>query len=322
MAGRPGGVAAPGPVPAIGAYWGRRALAVSVEPRALTTTSSSAGLDLGAGGCPPPPWYGGQDLDSSGGGGRPAVGGQAQRQDELAGQGPGRPAKPRVRPAAGPGRRRRLRCRAGRRRRAAGLRCRGPRQAQQRGLAGLRSDRRDRLEARLDGMEVLGFGPGPHAQGCRGLPVGVTVAGSAYIAEAPVERERTSVGLDVHARSVVACGIDDDTGELFRAPLVPDPEVILGWLGQLPPRWRWSTRPGRPGTGWPGSCALATFGAWWRRRARCSGPAGTGSRPTAGMRCCWPGCSGSGRSWKWRSRRWHRRRPATWCAPGRTSGAI
>lgn len=84
-------------------------------------------------------------------------------------------------------------------------------------------------------MEVPGFGPGPHAQGCRGLPVGVTVAGSAYIAEAPVERERTSVGLDVHARSVVACGIDDDTGELFRAPLVPDPEVILGWLGQLPP---------------------------------------------------------------------------------------
>jgi len=67
------------------------------------------------------------------------------------------------------------------------------------------------------------------------LPVGVTLAGSAYIAEAPVERERTSVGLDVHARSVVACGIDDDTGELFRAPLVPDPEVILGWLGQLPP---------------------------------------------------------------------------------------
>jgi len=26
--------------------------------------------------------------------------------------------------------------------------------------------------------------------------------------EVPVERERTSVGLDVHARSVVACGIE------------------------------------------------------------------------------------------------------------------
>ena len=49
-----------------------------------------------------------------------------------------------------------------------------------------------------------------------------------------MKRERTSVGLDVHARSVVACGIDDDTGELFRARLSPQPEVILAWLRQLP----------------------------------------------------------------------------------------
>ncbi len=49
-----------------------------------------------------------------------------------------------------------------------------------------------------------------------------------------MERERTSVGLDVHARSVVACGIDDDTGEMFRARLAPQPEVILGWLRELP----------------------------------------------------------------------------------------
>jgi transposase len=47
-------------------------------------------------------------------------------------------------------------------------------------------------------------------------------------------RERTSVGLDVHARSVVACGIDDDTGEMFRARLSSQPEVILAWLQQLP----------------------------------------------------------------------------------------
>jgi transposase len=52
--------------------------------------------------------------------------------------------------------------------------------------------------------------------------------------EAPVKGERTSVGLDVHARSVVACGIDDDTGELFRTRLGPRPEVILDWLRQLP----------------------------------------------------------------------------------------
>ena len=49
-----------------------------------------------------------------------------------------------------------------------------------------------------------------------------------------MERERTSVGLDVHARSVVACAIDDDTGELFRARVPPDPEVIFDWLSGLP----------------------------------------------------------------------------------------
>ena len=48
-----------------------------------------------------------------------------------------------------------------------------------------------------------------------------------------MERERTSVGLDVHARSVVACGIDGETGELIRARLGPAPEVILRWLREL-----------------------------------------------------------------------------------------
>ena len=39
--------------------------------------------------------------------------------------------------------------------------------------------------------------------------------------EAPVKVQRTSIGLDVHARSVVACGLDGDTGEVFQAAVVP-----------------------------------------------------------------------------------------------------
>ncbi len=31
-----------------------------------------------------------------------------------------------------------------------------------------------------------------------------------------------------------ACGIDGDTGEMFRARLVPQPEGIRGWLTELP----------------------------------------------------------------------------------------
>jgi transposase len=46
--------------------------------------------------------------------------------------------------------------------------------------------------------------------------------------------ERTSVGLDVHARSVVACAIDTVTGELTRSRLTPEHAELLGWLGRLP----------------------------------------------------------------------------------------
>ena len=43
----------------------------------------------------------------------------------------------------------------------------------------------------------------------------------------------TSVGLDVHALSVVAHGIDEETGKIARARLCPDYGQVLGWLGQL-----------------------------------------------------------------------------------------
>ncbi|KXF53076.1 transposase [Rhodococcus sp. SC4] len=46
--------------------------------------------------------------------------------------------------------------------------------------------------------------------------------------------ERTSVGLDVHARSVVAAAIDGQTGEVFRARLTPSHTEVLEWVGILP----------------------------------------------------------------------------------------
>ncbi|WP_344302966.1 IS110 family transposase, partial [Nocardioides bigeumensis] len=45
--------------------------------------------------------------------------------------------------------------------------------------------------------------------------------------------ERTSVGLDVHARSVVATAIDTTTGELFKERLIPSNEIVLDWLARL-----------------------------------------------------------------------------------------
>jgi transposase len=46
--------------------------------------------------------------------------------------------------------------------------------------------------------------------------------------------ERTSVGLDVHARSVTAAAIDGVTGELVQARLTPSHEHVRAWLRDLP----------------------------------------------------------------------------------------
>lgn len=48
--------------------------------------------------------------------------------------------------------------------------------------------------------------------------------------------QRTSVGLDVHARAVVGCALDGDTGQVFERRLTPDPGEILEWLKSLPGR--------------------------------------------------------------------------------------
>ena len=46
--------------------------------------------------------------------------------------------------------------------------------------------------------------------------------------------QRTSIGLDVHARSVVGCALDGDTGEVFQRRLTPDHREIREWLTDLP----------------------------------------------------------------------------------------
>lgn len=46
--------------------------------------------------------------------------------------------------------------------------------------------------------------------------------------------QRTSVGLDVHARSVFGYALDDQTGEVFKRRLCPQPEQVASWLATLP----------------------------------------------------------------------------------------
>ncbi len=46
--------------------------------------------------------------------------------------------------------------------------------------------------------------------------------------------QRMSIGLDVHARSVVACGLDGATGEQFECRLTPAHHDLLVWIHTLP----------------------------------------------------------------------------------------
>ena len=61
--------------------------------------------------------------------------------------------------------------------------------------------------------------------------------------------QRTSVGLDVHARSVVGRGVDERTGEVLAARLTPAHEDVIGWLRSLPGPVRATYEAGPTGFG-------------------------------------------------------------------------
>ena len=62
----------------------------------------------------------------------------------------------------------------------------------------------------------------------------------------------TSVGLDVHALSVVAHAVDEQTGRVERARLCPDHGEILDWLHRLRAPVRVAYEAGPTGSGWRG----------------------------------------------------------------------
>ena len=107
----------------------------------------------------------------------------------------------------------------------------------------------------------------------------------------------TSVGLDVHALSVVAHAIDEETGKIARARLGPDHGEVLGWLHRLrgPVRVTYEAGP----TGFGLARAInnsAGMNAWSRHRRSCNAGPETASRPTRGTPRTWPGYCGWVRS--------------------------
>ena len=62
-------------------------------------------------------------------------------------------------------------------------------------------------------------------------------------------RNRISIGLDVHARSVVGCALDGETGEIRRRTLTPDHREIEAWIRSLPAPWKVTYEAGPTGFG-------------------------------------------------------------------------
>lgn len=93
-----------------------------------------------------------------------------------------------------------------------------------------------------------------------------------HVWEAPVFTERTSVGLDVHARSVAAAAIDGVTGELRQTRLTPGHEPIIGWLRDLPGPVTVAYEAGPTGFG----LSRALNDAGLRSPSKLQRPAGTG----------------------------------------------
>src|SRR5690349_6204627 len=77
-------------------------------------------------------------------------------------------------------------------------------------------------------------GPGPLSPVVVDCRLGAARSVAPQLREAPVFSERTSVGLDVHARSIVGCGLDTVTGEVFRRRLTPTFAGVSSWLAELP----------------------------------------------------------------------------------------
>lgn len=132
--------------------------------------------------------------------------------------------------------------------------------------------------------------------------------------------QRTSVGLDAHAASMVGCAIDEVTWEVTRRRLAPALGEVIGWLASLPGPVAMTYEAGPTGFGLARAITAAGMECVVAAPSKLQRPVGepvlTDARDAMHLaRCC-----GWARSWRSRTRRW--RRHGIWCGRGRTPGWI
>jgi len=78
----------------------------------------------------------------------------------------------------------------------------------------------------------------------------------------------------VHARSVVACGVDGHTGEVFERRMTPDHNEILAWIRSLPAPAAVTYEAGPTGFGLARSLAGAGVGCTVAAPSKLQRPSG------------------------------------------------
>jgi hypothetical protein len=127
--------------------------------------------------------------------------------------------------------------------------------------------------------------------------------------------ERTSVGLDVHARSVAACALDSGTGEIIRRSLAPD--ETAAWLSQLPGPVAVTYEAGPTGFWLARTLAGAGIECQVAAPSRLLHAPGDRIKTDKRDAFAWPGCSGSAKSFPCACPPRDRKRPVTSPAPAR-----
>jgi hypothetical protein len=97
--------------------------------------------------------------------------------------------------------------------------------------------------------------------------------------------ERTSIGLDVHARSVAAAAIDGVTGEVFQIRLTPSYEHIRSWVSELPGPVAVAYEAGPTGFGLHRALTEAAIRCEVVAPSKLQRHPETESRPMPGMHC-------------------------------------
>lgn len=96
--------------------------------------------------------------------------------------------------------------------------------------------------------------------------------------------EPTSVGLELHALSVRAAGLDAVTGQLVQETLTPSPDHLRDWLRRLPQPVAAIYEAGPTGFGLYRALDAAGIRCEVAAPSSCSVPRVIESRPTSGMR--------------------------------------